>query len=611
MSQIPVQVLNPPSMSYIVFARKYRPQSFDDLVGQLSVSQTLQNALGSSRIAHAYIFSGPRGVGKTTTARILAKCLNCEKGPTLQPCHKCDSCVSIGQGTSMDDVLEIDGASNRGIEQIRELRENAKYSPSKSRYRIYIIDEAHQITKDAFGALLKTLEEPPSHVIFMMATTEVHKIPAPILSRCQRFSLRPIAPDLVFNHLKTICQKEKVKVEDDAIKNIVRFVEGSLRDALSLLDQALVFSPDGITTKSLRDLLGLLPMEVVTSFASVLVEGQPPRILQSLNESVQNGIDLTQLAKDLQHYYHMLLLVKAEVKDPLLSESQSLRENAQKYNYETLERNIRLLSRALEEMRRSDMPRVVFETYALRIGQKTLDVRNLIERLGKWETQENSFKGAKGFSPPAKSIRPSQAPPASLPKSFPTPPKGMEGTQKGASTFLPQQKSSSEGPSLSSQSTALATPPPSTSKIGKIEPLLKETIQTHWSHFIDDVAKIKQSLASTLEEATLSFSETSLILEFDKTFSEQMVNRSLALLESPFLNRFHVLLSIQTKSIPKAAGAPRSKTPQTLEARPRIVAPPPEPTLLYEDVSPKDVEPDVQRVLKFFPGALKRESPSS
>ncbi len=228
-------------MSYIVLARKYRPQNFDDLVGQASVSTTLLNAIQSNRIAHAYIFAGPRGIGKTTTARVLAKCLNCEKGPTIQPCNQCDSCTSIGEGTSMEDVLEIDGASNRGIEQIRELRENAKYTPARSRYRIYIIDEAHQITKDAFGALLKTLEEPPSHVIFMMATTEVHKIPAPILSRCQRFSLKPIAPELVFEHLKKIGRNEKIKVEDEALKHIVRFVEGSLRDALSLLDKPSFF----------------------------------------------------------------------------------------------------------------------------------------------------------------------------------------------------------------------------------------------------------------------------------------------------------------------------------------------------------------------------------
>src|SRR5260221_12946662 len=200
-------VLMPPQ----VMALKWRPQTFADMVGQEHITRTLQNAIKADRVAHAYVFSGPRGVGKTTTARILAKCLNCAKGPTKTPCNVCDACVSISESNSTDDVLEIDGASNRGIEQIRELRESAKYAPDSSRYRIYIIDEAHQITKDAFGALLKTLEEPPPHVVFMLATTEVQKIPAPILSRCQRFSLRPIAPELVLAHLKEICKKEKVK----------------------------------------------------------------------------------------------------------------------------------------------------------------------------------------------------------------------------------------------------------------------------------------------------------------------------------------------------------------------------------------------------------------
>jgi len=375
-------------MSYVILARKYRPQTFEELVGQSSVSKTLLNALESGRIAHAYIFSGPRGVGKTTTARVLAKCLNCEKGPAIQPCNRCDSCVTIGQGSSMEDVLEIDGASNRGIEQIRELRENAKYTPSRSRYRIYIIDEAHQITKDAFGALLKTLEEPPAHVIFMMATTEVHKIPAPILSRCQRFSLKPISPDLVFQHLKKICQSEKIVVEDDALRYIVRFVEGSLRDALSLLDQALVYTPEGITTQTLRELLGFLPTDVLQRFADTMNKNDPALLLKTITQYVQEGIELTQLAKDLQNYYHTLILLKAGVEDPLLSASEEQRKQAASYEFFTLERNIRLLARALEEMRRTETPRVVFEITALKMAQRVLDPRILVERLEQLTNKE-------------------------------------------------------------------------------------------------------------------------------------------------------------------------------------------------------------------------------
>jgi len=343
-------------MSYVVLARKYRPQSFKEVVGQDPVSQTLVNAVDSGRIAHAYIFSGPRGIGKTTIARILAKCLNCHKGISVQSCNQCDSCQSISQGTSVDDVLEIDGASNRGIEQIRELRESAKYTPAKSRYRIYIIDEAHQITKDAFGALLKILEEPPSHVVFMLATTEVQKIPAPILSRCQRFSLKPIPSKEVLTHLKKICQEEKIKVEEEAFSNIVKFVEGSLRDALSLIDQAAVYSPEGVTLNTLRDLLGLLPKEVVTGFAEVLQKGDPEEILKKINHIIKEGIDLTQLGKDLQSFYHDLILVKAGVEESHQINIKELKMMASRYDYPTLERRIRILSRLLDEMRRSETP---------------------------------------------------------------------------------------------------------------------------------------------------------------------------------------------------------------------------------------------------------------
>ncbi len=207
-------------MSYLVLARKYRPQSIDDLVGQEHVAKTLANAIVRQRIAHAYVLSGPRGCGKTTTARILARALNCVKGPTAAPCGECPQCVEIANGSSTDDVLEIDGASNRGIDQIRELRETVKYAPARSRYRVIIIDEAHQISKDGFNALLKTLEEPPPHVVFMMATTESQKIPETILSRCQRFQLRSITLTDIFDRLKRIVDAEKIPVEEAALREV-------------------------------------------------------------------------------------------------------------------------------------------------------------------------------------------------------------------------------------------------------------------------------------------------------------------------------------------------------------------------------------------------------
>ena len=588
-------------MSYIVLARKYRPQSFKDLVGQLPVSQTLQNALESNRIAHAYIFSGPRGVGKTTTARVLAKCLNCKKGPTIHPCHQCDSCTSISQGTSMDDVLEIDGASNRGIEQIRELRENAKYTPSQSRYRIYIIDEAHQITKDAFGALLKTLEEPPSHVIFMMATTEVHKIPAPILSRCQRFSLRPISPDLVFNHLKEICKKEEIKVEEDALKNIVRFVEGSLRDALSLLDQAVVFSPENVTSESLRDLLGLLPVEVVFNFSLVLKEGEPANILQSITQSVQNGIDLTQLGKDLQHHYHTLLLSKAGVKDPLLTDNEAILKEAKSYDYATLERNIRLLSRMLEEMRRSETPRAVFEIYALKIGQKLLDPHLLVERLEEIKKEQTALPPDTKPLMPAPS-RTKQPQPSVVRQN---PPPQAQRTSPPKNT-----KPKNDVQAFSGSQTAVMEKPVPKNAIQKIDPQVKDKILAGWPALIDEIANQKQSLGAALEEASLSFTESTILLNFEKTFSQQMVERSFDVLNPVFLNKFDVLPPIQTalqtssapdKATEKETGA-KKITPPALPVKNQ-----PPPQAHYEEISGENIEPHVQKALKHFPGILKRE----
>ncbi|MCL1901723.1 MAG: DNA polymerase III subunit gamma/tau, partial [Firmicutes bacterium] len=249
-------------MSYLVLARKFRPQNFDEVIGQEHISQTLKNAISENRIAHAYLFSGPRGCGKTTMARILAKALNCKNGPTANPCGVCENCVEIGKSANID-VLEIDGASNNGIDEIRALRENVKFSAANSKYKIYIIDEAHQITTQAFNALLKTLEEPPAHVVFILATTEQHKIPVTILSRCQRYRFKLISTKEIANAIKNIGQKEGFEIDDDALSIVVSASGGSMRDALSLLDQAVSSSVGKITGDYIRGLLGLLPKEII------------------------------------------------------------------------------------------------------------------------------------------------------------------------------------------------------------------------------------------------------------------------------------------------------------------------------------------------------------
>src|SRR6266581_4399554 len=249
-------------MRYQVIARKFRPQVIEDVVGQKPIVQTLQNAVQMDRIGHAYLFSGPRGGGKTTTARILAKGLNCVEGQTITPCNRCPSCEEITLGKSID-VFEIDAATNTGVDNIRELRESAKYAPARSRYKIFIIDEVHMLSTSAFNALLKILEEPPPHVVFIMATTERHRVPATILSRCQQFIFRTISAVEIHAHLRQIADREGVKIDDRALSYIVKASEGSMRDAQSLLDQIISFSGQQVLDEDVRDVLGFIPSEIL------------------------------------------------------------------------------------------------------------------------------------------------------------------------------------------------------------------------------------------------------------------------------------------------------------------------------------------------------------
>jgi DNA polymerase-3 subunit gamma/tau len=296
-------------MSYVVLARRYRPQTLEQVIGQEHISRTLENAIEENRVAHAYLFSGPRGVGKTTTARILAKALNCKNGPTPAPCGECVNCEEIAAGSSVD-VQEIDGASNRGIDEIRALRENVKFAPASSKYKIYIIDEAHQITDAAFNALLKTLEEPPDHVVFILATTEPQKIPVTILSRCQRYRFRLLSAKEVYSTLERIIQKEGFEIEPAALQIIVSSAGGSLRDALSLLDQAISFVSGKVTHKDIQNLLGFLPKEIICSFTEALSRADSAEILSIIKEVTEQGYNLLQFCRDLREHLRSLLLFK-------------------------------------------------------------------------------------------------------------------------------------------------------------------------------------------------------------------------------------------------------------------------------------------------------------
>src|SRR6516164_2198093 len=319
---------------YQVIARKFRPQVFEDVIGQKPIVQTLQNAIQMGRIGHAYLFSGPRGVGKTTTARILAKGLNCAKGPTITPCNECPSCEEISSGKSID-VFEIDAASNTGVDNIRELRESAKYAAARSRYKIFIIDEVHMLSTSAFNALLKILEEPPPHVVFIMATTERHKVPATILSRCQQFVFRTISPVEIQAHLRQIADREGIKIDDRALGYIVKASEGSMRDAQSLLDQIISFSGQDVADEDVRDVLGFMPSEILDRTVDALANRDSKTLLEIIGIVVDQGLNIQQYVRECIGRVRDVLVIKLGLEDKVIAgveEKRALAERAEAFS---------------------------------------------------------------------------------------------------------------------------------------------------------------------------------------------------------------------------------------------------------------------------------------
>src|SRR2546423_1457787 len=338
-------------MKYQVIARKFRPQVFAEVVGQKPIVQTLQNAIQMERIGHAYLFSGPRGVGKTTTARILAKGLNCEKGPTITPCNQCASCQEIASGKSID-VFEIDAASNTGVDNIRELRESAKYAAARNRYKIFIIDEVHMLSTSAFNALLKILEEPPPHVVFIMATTERHKVPATILSRCQQFTFRTISAPEIQAHLRQIADREGAKIDDRGLAYIVKAAEGSMRDAQSLLDQIISFSGQQVVDDDVRDVLGFIPTEILDRTLDALAERDSRALLENIGIVIDQGLNVQQYVREFIGRVRDLLVLKLGLQDKVIGsaeEKRALSERASSFSEQDLIRFFDMLLRIENE----------------------------------------------------------------------------------------------------------------------------------------------------------------------------------------------------------------------------------------------------------------------
>jgi DNA polymerase III subunit gamma/tau len=360
-------------VDYQVSARKYRPGTFDEVIGQPHVVQTLVNAISSKRIAHAFLFSGTRGVGKTTVARILAKSLNCEQGPTGTPCSACASCREITQGNSVD-VIEIDGASNTSVDDVREIRENVKFTPFRGQYRVYIIDEVHMLSNSAFNALLKTLEEPPAHVIFIFATTEIHKIPATILSRCQHYNFRRISRAEIAARLRLVAERDQLQIEDRSLLALARASEGSMRDGLSLLDQVVAFGGSSIRHADLETLLGAVPQELVRAMVDAVLDQHSANALHTIREVLDQGHDIRTYCSDVVEYVRNLLVAavvpSAEEVKGLIEGSEEdirrLKSDAARVTPEQLQEILRLFTQAEDAVRSSAHPRYALEAAAVR-----------------------------------------------------------------------------------------------------------------------------------------------------------------------------------------------------------------------------------------------------
>jgi DNA polymerase III subunit gamma/tau len=501
-------------MSYLVLARKYRPQTFEQVVGQTHVTQTLINAIQGQRVAHAILFSGPRGTGKTTVARILAKAMNCEQGPTPTPCNICRSCLDITAGRGVD-VFEIDGASNNSVDQVRELRDNSRYMPAHSRYKIYIIDEVHMLSIAAFNALLKTLEEPPAHVMFLFATTEAHKIPITILSRCQRHDLRRIALPAIVEQMEDLCRREAVTLAAGNLWAIARESGGSMRDALSLLDQILACSDGDLDDDYVRNLLGAMDRQVLFDLSAAVFARDISRILDLIDTVFKTGQDLKRFYADVLLHFRHLMLIKMGVHPEILADLaphdlETLGEQVAGVSVAFLDQLFTLLFNGETSVRMASQPRLAIELVFFKIHQITpaLPIDVLIERMdsllrhpslkasapGVVETQSGYGQAAAAPTPPSSPVDPPPAPTmAAIPAAG--------------------QESSGDG--------------------GGQGPVGGSGTHDAWRRVIDRIGDAKPSIAAALSRAQLisASSEKFVVALNDNEYTLNLVRKHLAIVE--------------------------------------------------------------------------------
>lgn len=498
-------------MSYLVLARKSRPANFDQVVGQKPIVRTLHNALVQDRVAHAMIFSGVRGVGKTTLARIMAKSLNCEERREAEPCNGCHSCLEINGGTSVD-LIEIDGASNRGIQEIRELKENIRFMPTSSRYKIIIIDEVHMLTTEAFNALLKTLEEPPEHVYFMFATTELHKVPVTILSRCQRYELKRIDSRDMADHFRKLAETEKVEIDPAALEIIIREAGGSIRDGLSLLDQVFSYCGNRVTLEDVTDMLGLVSHQVIADIADALLAGDPAQAFGHLDRVYEYGMDMKRFINDLLAWFRTMVICSLGSGNSLLADlpqelSARARESVTRYPGRTLMLMFNILMEELEKARFSSRPRFVLEMAFIKAVQanEIVPVTTLLGRLDEILAGAPSAALREPGSNIADMKQEAEVPApkeqdepvgdkqhTSFPEDEPLKKKEEPGPEVAEATG----ESSSEGDSAGE-----VTRPADPVEVPLRKESVKRTIRQNWNDFIEYVRERKLWMASALEVA--------------------------------------------------------------------------------------------------------------
>lgn len=573
-------------MSYLVLARKWRPQTFSEVVGQDHVTRTLRNAITSERVAHAFLFTGPRGVGKTTTARLLAKALNCEHGPTPDPCNTCSNCIEITNGSALD-VLEIDGASHTGVDNIRDLTEGVQYRPAKSRFRVIIIDEVHMLSNAAFNALLKTLEEPPSHVKFIFATTESHKILPTILSRCQRYDFKRIPLRELIQRLREIIHNEGLEADEVGLAMLAREADGGLRDAQSLLDQVIAWSSGKITEQTVKDALGVADRQALFRTVDAILARNPAQALQLASDLYQYGYDPRRLCRDLLEHFRHLVAAKIS-QDPILladlpdHEVTAVRKQAAESSMEALHRSFTVLIHADEDISKTAHPQLVIEMTLVKLASQP-PVLPIEEALARLEALQKALMG--------------NLPLASAPQ-----------TQSTATLPSPQA-SSSLRPTLIKREERGTPPPQATgiiqmakeappTRLSAISPVAADDPEA-WEGFLRAVQKEKISLFFPLKSATLlDLTHTVLHIGVDKDlyFRELTRKESRTLLEDIAQRFFGRAITVDiTKGSTKGAGAsqPRSEPTPSL----------PTPKAASEKTSTDD--PLVQTVLDVLGGEVQ------